>query len=129
MSEGGGPSYTDREKRVDKLRVSLFWVFVIAVLASLALAAWGWGEDFDFHAHSWPWKKVAQAGMLGLWIFLPPVWFWIEYFFGPWEKNPAFGDDPKSRFERLKYGQDISSKIWIAVSTVLLMLYFGKDIR
>ena len=34
----------------------------------------------------------------------------------------------KDRFDAFKYQQDLSSKIWIALVSVLLVLYFWKDI-
>ena len=37
------------------------------------------------------------------------------------------GAQPPPDIDLFKYGQDVSSKIWLAVSTVLLALYFGKD--
>jgi hypothetical protein len=36
---------------------------------------------------------------------------------------------PPPDFDVFKHGQDVSAKIWIAVSSVLLVLYFGKDIK
>jgi hypothetical protein len=35
---------------------------------------------------------------------------------------------PKEDLEHLKYGQDVSSKIWLALVTALFGIYFGKDI-
>jgi hypothetical protein len=32
-------------------------------------------------------------------------------------------------FDRFKYLQDVSSKVWLAAVTVLLMLYFDKDLK
>ena len=64
--------------------------------------------------------KVRQAFFLGLWIILPPIWFWFEYYF--LYKGGAAG------LEELKHGQDQSSKIWLALVTLLLGMYFGKDL-
>ena len=70
---------------------------------------------------------VGQAKMLILvgWILLPPVWFWLEYF-GVYTHGRAGDPDDLDSF---KYGQDISSKIWLATITALTILYFGKDIK
>jgi len=38
------------------------------------------------------------------------------------------GDD-KPDWDNFKYGQEVSSKIWLALVTALTILYFGKDIR
>ena len=54
-----------------------------------------------------------------------PAWFWFEYFFVFRRVSDPAPDD----FEKLKYGQDLASKIWLAVVSALLMLYFGKDLR
>jgi hypothetical protein len=50
--------------------------------------------------------KISQAIILGIWILAPPIWFW----------------------EVFKYGQEQSSKIWLALVTILLALFFGKNL-
>jgi len=68
--------------------------------------------------------KVAEAIVLGLWVLLPPIWFWYEYFF-------LYKDIPKverEKIEEFKHGQDQSAKLWLALITVLLGLYFEKDL-
>jgi len=69
--------------------------------------------------------KVYQAIVLGAWTLLPPIWFWYEYFFLFRDAFPKANSDELDQF---KYGQDFSSKIWLAAVSVLLILYFSKDL-
>jgi hypothetical protein len=105
---------------------SVFVISVVAVIGSFWLGVHAWNDRFpDARLQvckplsSWVKWKI---GVLLGWTVIPPCWFWIEYFGIYTEKKP--GD-----FDRFKYGQDISSKVWLAVSTALLILYFGKDIH
>ena|SRR5437660_1200 len=65
-----------------------------------------------------------KAAVLVFWILAPPVWFWLEYF-GVYR----YGANAKLNFEYYKHQQDISSKVWLALVTVLTILYFGKDLK
>jgi hypothetical protein len=76
------------------------------------------GTRFNVHCP----LKVAQAIVLSIWIVCPPIWFWYEYFH---LYRPA--PEPKPDIENFKYGQDQAAKIWLALVTLLLALYFGKD--
>lgn len=67
--------------------------------------------------------KVHQAYVLGLWILLPPIWFWLEYFFLYKDEGTAV-----VKLEAFKHGQEQSAKIWLALVTLLAGLYFGKDL-
>jgi hypothetical protein len=107
----------------DTARRWLSWSFAIALVGSLCLAPWSDPKHPEFWNHA----RLSKAAVVALWIILPPIWFWYEYFFMPWDETGR--GSQSENLERFKYGQDISSKIWIAVSTALLMLYFGKDIR
>ena len=60
--------------------------------------------------------------ILTLWVVLPPVWFWYEYFF-VYKPKPYAGED----WDRFKYAQDQAEKIWLALLVALLGLYFGKE--
>lgn len=111
------------------LKSPLALIFIVCLLASLAIAWLGWGVEVQPH-QTWPMVKLVQAGVAIFWIVAPPVWFWIEYFYVNWSNYLSWkGKSDAEKFERFKYGQDISSKIWLAVSTSLLMLYFGKDLH
>ena len=63
--------------------------------------------------------------MLGAWTLLPPIWFWYEYFF---IFSKAYPSADKDKLDTFKYEQDLSSKIWLALVSVLLILYFWKDL-
>lgn len=94
---------------------------VICLAASCIFAGWGWGINLKGGG----WVKSTQAVVVVLWTILPPMWFWIEFI---WLYKPAYGITDKDRFDAFKYQQDLSSKIWIAAVSILLMLYFWKDI-
>ena len=66
-----------------------------------------------------------KAMILGFWVIGPPVWFAIDYFlvFNHKWAQTEHGDV----FERFKYGQDVASKVWVALVTLFTGLYFGKD--
>jgi hypothetical protein len=102
-----------------KTQTYVGWTSAVLLLSSLILGLFGLWEIFD------PSKgiKVAQAIVLGLWILVPPLWFWFEYFFLYKDKTTS-----KVNLEGFKHGQDQSAKIWLALITVLAGLYFGKDL-
>jgi hypothetical protein len=81
---------------------------------------WGFGKGFDPHDC----VKVSQAIVLGIWVIAPPIWFWYEYFY----LYPDTTYVPKPSLDEFKHGQEQSSKIWLALVTLLLGLYFGKDL-
>jgi hypothetical protein len=105
------------------------WFAAAALVASLVVGIVGFGKHVpkDGTCGTWPGIKIAEAFILICWAVLPPIWFWYEYFFV--YKPPKKDEAPRTDFESFKYGQDVSSKIWIAVVSALLILYFGKDIR
>ena len=92
----------------------------VALVASLAFAVCGWGLKIQDGG-----VKIYQAFVLGAWSLLPPIWFWFEYIF---LFRNAFPEAEQSKLDRFKYQQDLSSKIWLAAVSVLLILYFWKDI-
>lgn len=100
-------------------------VAAICLAISLYVAWRGWGQPFDPHKMPWPHIRILQACIVVTWIIIPPMWFWLDYFF-IYLRNHKMGDEPPPDIDLFKYGHDISSKIWIAVSTALLALYFGS---
>ncbi len=91
------------------------------LLYSLFLAKYEFGKGFDPHSKA----KVLQAIVLSFWILAPPIWFWFEYFF-LYKGSDSTTDKPA--LDDFKHGQDQASKIWLALVTLLLGLYFGKDL-
>jgi hypothetical protein len=102
-------------------------ISTLALGYSLYVAYQGWGVRVP-PTGPWPYVKVKQLVFIVLWTLLPPIWFWFEYFFDylrKWEP----GHEPPPDFDVFKYGQDVSLRVWLAASSVLLVLYFGKDIK
>jgi hypothetical protein len=93
-----------------------------ALLISLSLAPFGWGCSLKDHSTI----KIADAIVVVIWILVPPIWFWYEYFF-IWRRLPP-SPNPDA-WDEFKYAQDVSSKIWLAATSALLLLYFWKDIK
>ena len=69
--------------------------------------------------------KIVQVFMLVLLTLAPPIWFWFEYIF---LFRDAYPNEDKDKLRALKAQQDLSSKIWVALASVLLILYLWKDI-
>jgi hypothetical protein len=92
------------------------WFGGIGAVASIVFAKWEFGDKFDAHST----VKVAQAIILCGWILLPPLWFAWDYH--------CFKESVKNPFDRFEFKQGIASKIWLALVSVLTILYFGKDL-
>lgn len=60
--------------------------------------------------------------LIALWAILPPVWFWIEYFF-IYRLNGVPGT-----LEFFKYGQQTAAAIWAGTLAVLLAFGAGSGI-
>ena len=115
----------------------LFGVSVTLLVLSFTLALYGYayGTDTDLKIvpmHCWPlYRKLEVVTLVG-WIVIPPLFFWIEFFGIYCRRNGmtyTAGCTPPTDWERFKYTQDLSAKVWLAVSTALFILYFGKDIK
>jgi hypothetical protein len=63
--------------------------------------------------------KVQQLIVWCLWTISIPLWFLFEC----WKTKKNM-----EKLERLKYGQQLAEKFWIAIAAILLVLFFGKDI-
>jgi hypothetical protein len=103
--------------------IAISWVSGVLATASLGFARWGFAEKFDSGSP----VKVSQVIVLVIWIVVPPVWFWFEFYFlyQPLTRDPT--RPFKIGWDQYKFGVDVSSKIWLALVTALLGLYFGKD--
>src|SRR5438874_1484361 len=132
----------------DRFYRAVFAVAVAALLFSLGLGYYGYrqqgsqgvlSEPFQAHPiagprispmHSWPAYQKIEAVVLMGWVLLPPLFFWLEYF-GIYRRTRhyRYGEKCPDDWEMFKYSQDVSAKVWIAVSTVLFILYFGKDMK
>lgn len=98
-------------------------VVLIALCYSLYLGYEGWGVQAPQRGGEWPKIKKWQLLVLLGWTLVPPLWFVVEFFFF---YKPSW---PRDDFELFKYGQDVSAKAWLGISTTLLLLYFGKDLK
>jgi hypothetical protein len=54
--------------------------------------------------------------VVGIWVIVPPIWFWIEWTF------LSFGMG-RDQIEDLKHSQDVSRNIWVAAVVVLAALF------
>jgi hypothetical protein len=102
-------------------------VALAAIFFSLVLAYLGRRSPIPSEPTAeWPLIKKIQLVVLVAWVLVPPLWFSFEYTFCflPGRLYCAGVD-----FEKYKYDQDLTSKAWVAVSSTLLLLYFGKDIQ
>jgi nicotinamide riboside transporter PnuC len=69
-----------------------------------------------------PDRRSAKSWLLGLWVLLPPTWFFVEDIF----LYRHFGK--AACFESFRYAQELAGKGWAATLAVLTVLYFGKEI-
>src|SRR6266849_3306809 len=118
-------SLTEQEKKeAQEWYVNCQWAAgilgTLALLGSLVLAFFGWGEKVESRG-----IKIGQVFVLVFWTLAPPIWFWFEYIF---LFRRAFPHANENSLNALKTQQDLSSKIWIATASALLILYFWKDI-
>jgi hypothetical protein len=95
------------------------WVSGIVAVASIVLGLFGFTERFDRRSD----LKLAQAGVLLIWIVIPPLWFWFEYYFLYKKLGPS-----RPSMDEYKYGVEVSSKIWLALVSALLIMYFGENL-
>jgi hypothetical protein len=107
----------------------------VALLFSFGLAVYAFFNPDQTDIKNVPlqhWRpyRLVEVITLVLWVVLPPIVLWFEYFY-IYRRRAGYRapDTPPPDWEMFKYAQDLSAKVWLAVSTALLILYFGKDIR
>lgn len=99
-------------------RLITFCGTVAAILAALCIVfGFLWRNDHNNHV-------TRKAIILSIWVIVVPLWFSIEYFF----LYKTKGLDGDKSFDHFKHGQDVATKAWLAVVTVLTALYFGNQI-
>ena len=109
--------------RWNKWHKWISWLSGIFGVASIVLGCFGFGKRFDPKSP----LKLTQAVVLLIWILAPPLWFWFEYYFLYKKLGPPSNGPLKLGLDEYKHGVDVSSKIWLALVTVLLGMYFGRD--
>jgi hypothetical protein len=79
------------------------WIAGVVAVASLGVAAWGFAYK----------ELIPVVVCLAFWAIVPPVWFWIDWFF-------IYGKhgDP-DQIEQFKHGQQLSAAIWAAMALFL----------
>jgi hypothetical protein len=103
--------------------VVTFAGFLGAIYSLFRGFQWLW-EDADPErykktAHN---RHIAKSWLLGLWVLLPPLWFYIEAIF----LYRHFGK--AACFESFHDAQGIVMEGWIVLVAVLAGLYFGKEV-
>ncbi|MDX2097648.1 MAG: hypothetical protein SFW36_07710 [Leptolyngbyaceae cyanobacterium bins.59] len=68
------------------------------------------------------WSEALKKALLVFWIVVPPLWLWFEFCYLYERGITPFPND----FEKYKYSQELSKNLWIAISAILLFIYFGK---
>lgn len=92
-------------------------VILCAFLLALVSLVVGmtWGNNPSAH-------RTCKEILYAIWVLGPPIWFFIEYFY-------LFRQHGKPCcIETFKYGQELASRIWLALVVVLGVLFFGKEL-
>lgn len=82
---------------------------VILLVSVVSSVVFGWSEDI---------KKM----LMGIWIIVPPFWLWFEFCYLYDRGLTPFPND----FEKYKYSQELTKNLWLAISAILVLIYFGK---
>jgi hypothetical protein len=94
------------------------------VTAAAALLSIGLGILFHY---CWTGDHtILKSCILSAWVIGVPAWFALEYFYI--YKKYGIPESQGGSFDHFKHGQDVATKAWLAIITVLTGLYFGKDI-
>lgn len=72
--------------------------------------------------HPSPDRHAAKSLLLGLWLLLPPAWFYVEdiFFYRHFGKAACF--------DSFRYAQEIVARGWMVFVATLSILYFGREI-
>jgi hypothetical protein len=109
---------TDNQSKIDKkasgFSPSPTEIFAWTVILLLLFSVVG---TILFH-----WNDGIKKTFLGFWIIVPPLWLWYEFCFLYESGKTPFSKD----FEKFKYGQELSKNLWLSITAILVLLYFGK---
>lgn len=92
--------------RLPKYAGNLAWITLAATVLLVFLYIFG-------HI-----QRVIIWVLLVIWIILPPIWFWFEFFYLH-KPNRIAGKEDKDLFE---YGQKVSGTMWAGIVTLLIVL-------
>lgn len=104
------------------------WVALAVTVAGLAGAIYSLAAGFRWLREETEQKErsskrhAAKSWLLGLWVLVPPAWFYVEsiFLFRHFGKAECFG--------QFRYAQELVSRGWIVLVAVLGFLYFGREI-
>lgn len=84
-------------------------VIVLLLFSVVSANLFGWAEEI---------KKI----LIGFWLIVPPLWLWYEFCFLYELGVTPFPND----FDKYKHSNELTKNLWLAISTVLVLIYFGK---
>ena len=93
----------------DKFVTALAWISGIAGFTSVVVAVL-------HRANILPVSNSLKLTIVGVWVLLPPIWFWVEWV---WVSRQI---DEKER-GRIKHMHDLARNIWIALVAILVGLF------
>jgi hypothetical protein len=107
------------------------WIALGMTIAGVAGAVYSLRKGFQWlreesdskrQAREIPDQRTAKAWLLGIWVLLPPAWFYVEsvFLYRYFGKAECFG--------QFQYAQELVARGWMVLVLVLGFLYFGKEI-
>lgn len=85
-------------------------VSILLLIGTMVYLGWNWDALNEKNV------QFSSRALFCFWTLVPPVLFWCEYHFF-W--RPYNSPEQGALFERFKYSQETSAKIWLAVVTIL----------
>ena len=64
------------------------------------------------------WTKRLRGSIVAIWLLGPPIYFYIEWVF-------LYKESDEYPLEKFKYSQGLARNIWLAVTAILVALYFN----
>ena len=96
-----------------KLHLHIIVNLVFAVLAIIGVVCSLLVADFPDD-----WTKKLRGSIVAIWLVGPPIYFYIEWVF-------LYKESDEYPLEKFKYSQGLARSIWLAVTAVLVALYFN----
>jgi hypothetical protein len=63
-------------------------------------------------------SKTLRGVIVAAWVIGPPIYFFIEWVF-------LYKESDEYPLEKFKYSQELARNIWLAVTAILVALYFN----
>jgi hypothetical protein len=96
---------------VQNNQASMGWLSAAAGFVSLAYAT-----IWHFCLQGIAWLDALNHVIVGLWTLLPPIWFWLEWYFSPHAPGTPLWDS-------MTHGHEVSRNIWVALVVVLVAVF------